>query len=75
MQESVLDSVVARLKLRLAGMKTIPLQSEAHRTLLDTAVQEAVGQGATVSQTQASFHLCAYTQKLSDDVIHMNMYM
>ncbi|XP_012673555.1 aldehyde dehydrogenase family 16 member A1 [Clupea harengus] len=49
-QESVLKSVVARLKLRLAGMKSIPLQSEAHRALVDTAVQEAERQGATIIQ-------------------------
>ncbi|XP_076121338.1 aldehyde dehydrogenase family 16 member A1 [Alosa pseudoharengus] len=49
-QESVQESVVARLKLRLAGMKSIPLQSEAHRALVDAAVQEAVGQGATIIQ-------------------------
>ncbi|KAL2101125.1 hypothetical protein ACEWY4_002886 [Coilia grayii] len=49
-QESVLESVVARLRLRLAGMKNIALQSEAHRALVDTAVQEAAGQGATIIQ-------------------------
>ncbi|XP_063046894.1 aldehyde dehydrogenase family 16 member A1 [Engraulis encrasicolus] len=49
-QESVLESVVARLKLRLAGMKSIALQSEAHRALVDTAVQEATAQGATIIQ-------------------------
>lgn len=49
-QESVCDNVVDRLKLRLAGLKCVSLQSEADRSLVDTAVQEAQQQGATVSQ-------------------------
>lgn len=48
-QESVAESVVARLKLRLAGMKCVALRSDADRTLVDAAVQEAQQQGATVS--------------------------
>lgn len=48
-QESVLDSVVARLKVRMAGMKSVPLLAEGDRRLVDAAVQEAQQQGATVS--------------------------
>uniref|UniRef100_A0A3B5MLY7 Aldehyde dehydrogenase 16 family, member A1 n=1 Tax=Xiphophorus couchianus TaxID=32473 RepID=A0A3B5MLY7_9TELE len=47
-QESVSDSVVARLKLRMADMKSVPLSSDADRVLVDAAVQEALQQGATV---------------------------
>ncbi|XP_012713422.2 aldehyde dehydrogenase family 16 member A1 [Fundulus heteroclitus] len=50
-QESVSDSVVARLKLRLAGMKCVALSSEADRGLVDAAVQEAQQQGATLVQS------------------------
>uniref|UniRef100_A0A3P9LGL5 Aldehyde dehydrogenase 16 family, member A1 n=1 Tax=Oryzias latipes TaxID=8090 RepID=A0A3P9LGL5_ORYLA len=50
-QESVCDNVVDRLKLRLAGLKCVPLQSEADRSLVDTAVQEAQQQGATLIQS------------------------
>ncbi|XP_026062403.1 aldehyde dehydrogenase family 16 member A1-like isoform X1 [Carassius auratus] len=50
-QESVLDSVVARLKLRMTGMKCVPLATEAERSLIDTAVQEAQQQGATLMQS------------------------
>uniref|UniRef100_A0A8C2DNJ5 Aldehyde dehydrogenase 16 family, member A1 n=2 Tax=Cyprinus carpio TaxID=7962 RepID=A0A8C2DNJ5_CYPCA len=45
-QESVLDIVVARLKLRMNGMKCVPLATEADRILIDAAVQEAQQQGA-----------------------------
>lgn len=47
-QENVLNSVVARLKLRMTGMKTVALASEDARALVDTAVQEAQQQGATL---------------------------
>ncbi|XP_059414141.1 aldehyde dehydrogenase family 16 member A1 isoform X3 [Carassius carassius] len=50
-QESVLDSVVARLKLRMTGMKCVPLAAEADRSLIDAAVQEAQQQGATLMQS------------------------
>ncbi|KTG00548.1 hypothetical protein cypCar_00015306 [Cyprinus carpio] len=50
-QESVLDSVVARLKLRMTGMKCVPLATEADRNLIDAAVQEAQQQGATLIQS------------------------
>ncbi|KAJ7989919.1 hypothetical protein DPEC_G00309480 [Dallia pectoralis] len=49
-QESVLDSVVARLKSRMAGMKSVPLQTEGNRRLVEAAVQEAQQQGATLIQ-------------------------
>lgn len=47
-QESVLNSVVARLKLRMTGMKSVSLTSEGARALVDIAVQEAQQQGATL---------------------------
>lgn len=49
-QENVLDSVVARLRLRMAGMKCVALPSDGDRALVEAAVQEAQQQGATVSQ-------------------------
>ncbi|KAL0993593.1 hypothetical protein UPYG_G00110230 [Umbra pygmaea] len=49
-QESVLDNVVARLKVRMAGMKSVPLLAEGDRGLVDAAVQEAQQQGATLIQ-------------------------
>jgi len=51
-QESVLDSVVARLGLRMAGMKCVALHSDGDRGLVDAAVRDAQQQGATVSQTR-----------------------
>lgn len=53
-QDSVLDSVEARLRLRVAGLKCVRLRSDADRALVETAVQEAQQQGATVSQNQSS---------------------
>ncbi|XP_040917548.1 aldehyde dehydrogenase family 16 member A1 isoform X2 [Toxotes jaculatrix] len=53
-QESVLDSVVARLRLRMAGMKCVGLSSDADRALVDAAVQEAQQQGATLVQSCAA---------------------
>ncbi|XP_008293727.1 aldehyde dehydrogenase family 16 member A1 isoform X2 [Stegastes partitus] len=53
-QESVVDSVVARLRLRMAGMKCVPLLSDAHRALVDAAVQEAQQQGATLIQSSTA---------------------
>lgn len=50
-QESVLDSVVARLKLRMAGMKCVSLVTETDRNLIDVVVQEAQQQGATLIQS------------------------
>ncbi|KAJ8402540.1 hypothetical protein AAFF_G00366230 [Aldrovandia affinis] len=47
-QESVWDNVVARLKVRMAGMKCLPLLIESDRHIVDAAVQEAQQQGATV---------------------------
>ncbi len=44
------DSVVARLKLRMTGMKCVPLATETDRNLIDAAVQEAQQQGATVRE-------------------------
>lgn len=48
-QESVLDRVVARLKLRMEGMSCVGLSSEADRACLDAVVLEAQQQGAKVS--------------------------
>ncbi|XP_070704661.1 aldehyde dehydrogenase family 16 member A1 [Pempheris klunzingeri] len=53
-QESVLNSVVARLRLRMAGMKCVALHSDADRALVDTAVQEAQQQGASLVQSCAA---------------------
>ncbi|XP_051571936.1 aldehyde dehydrogenase family 16 member A1 isoform X2 [Myxocyprinus asiaticus] len=52
-QESVWESVVAKLKLRIAGMKCVPLATEMDRNLIDAAVQEAQQQGATLIQSCA----------------------
>lgn len=49
-QESVLNSVVDRLRLRMLGMKCVALNSDKDRALVDAAVQEAQQQGATVSR-------------------------
>uniref|UniRef100_UPI0037E98642 aldehyde dehydrogenase family 16 member A1 n=1 Tax=Semicossyphus pulcher TaxID=241346 RepID=UPI0037E98642 len=53
-QESVLDSVVARLKLRMAGMKCVGLQSYEERVLVEAAVLKAQHQGATLVQSCAA---------------------
>lgn len=50
-QESVCDSVVARLRLRLTAMKCVPLACDMDRNLIDTAVQGAQQQGATLIQS------------------------
>nr|XP_046270503.1 aldehyde dehydrogenase family 16 member A1 [Scatophagus argus] len=50
-QESVLDRVVARLKLRMAGMKCVALRSDEDRALVEAAVQESQQQGATLIQS------------------------
>ncbi|KAI4899600.1 hypothetical protein NFI96_016505, partial [Prochilodus magdalenae] len=50
-QESIWDSVVSRLKLRVTGLKCIPLASQSDRTQVDDAVREAVQQGATLIQS------------------------
>ncbi|CAL8264516.1 unnamed protein product [Gadus morhua 'NCC'] len=50
-QEGVLDAVLARLRLRLAGLKCVSLASEADRVLVEAAVQGAVQQGATLIQS------------------------
>ncbi|KAI3359371.1 hypothetical protein L3Q82_002874 [Scortum barcoo] len=52
-QESVLDSVVNRLSLRMAGMKCVALQSEEDRALVEATVQEAQQQGAKLVQSCA----------------------
>ncbi|XP_061080748.1 aldehyde dehydrogenase family 16 member A1 [Conger conger] len=49
-QESVWDRVHARLKIRMAGMKCLPLLAESDRPIVDAAVHEAQQQGATVIQ-------------------------
>uniref|UniRef100_A0A673G8B4 Aldehyde dehydrogenase family 16 member A1-like n=1 Tax=Sinocyclocheilus rhinocerous TaxID=307959 RepID=A0A673G8B4_9TELE len=50
-QESVLDIVVARLKLRMNGMKCVPLATETDRKRIDAAVLGAQQQGATLIQS------------------------
>jgi aldehyde dehydrogenase (NAD+) len=55
-QEGVLDAVLARLRLRLAGLKCVSLASEADRVLVEAAVQGAVQQGATVSRPTARLY-------------------
>lgn len=52
-QESVLDSVSARLKVRMAGLKCVSLPCESDRSRVDDAVQEAVQQGATLIQSSS----------------------
>lgn len=64
-QESVLDSVVSRLRLRMAGVKCVGLHSDADRAQVDMDIQEAQQQGATVSQKNAEKH-CTVTFKMSD---------
>ncbi|KAK7940201.1 hypothetical protein WMY93_003527 [Mugilogobius chulae] len=49
--ESVLNNVVSRLKLRMTGMKSIPLADEGKRALVDAVVQESHQQGATLIQS------------------------
>jgi len=49
-QESVLDGVLARLRLRVASLPCVALPSEADRCLVEAAVQGAQQQGATVSR-------------------------
>uniref|UniRef100_A0A674MJC8 Aldehyde dehydrogenase 16 family, member A1 n=1 Tax=Takifugu rubripes TaxID=31033 RepID=A0A674MJC8_TAKRU len=49
-QERVEESVVARLRLRMAGLKCITLSSD-DRLLVDAAVQEAQHQGAMLVQS------------------------
>ncbi|XP_072299670.1 aldehyde dehydrogenase family 16 member A1 [Eucyclogobius newberryi] len=49
-QESVLNNVVARLKLRIKGMKSVPLAADGARALVDAVVQETQQQGATLIQ-------------------------
>ncbi|XP_051242816.1 aldehyde dehydrogenase family 16 member A1 [Dicentrarchus labrax] len=53
-QESVLESVVARLRLRMVGMKCVALCCDGDRALVDAAVQEAQQQGATLVQSCAA---------------------
>lgn len=50
------DSVVARLRLRMAAVKCVPLVNDTDRNLVDAAVQGAQQQGATVSRY--SFRMC-----------------
>ncbi|XP_074552044.1 aldehyde dehydrogenase family 16 member A1 [Halichoeres trimaculatus] len=49
-QESVLDSVVARLRLRMAGMKCVGLDSDEDRAKVDAVILAAEQQGATLIQ-------------------------
>ncbi|XP_061701015.1 aldehyde dehydrogenase family 16 member A1 isoform X2 [Syngnathoides biaculeatus] len=52
-QESVLESMMARLKVRMAGLKCVTLPTDEARVLVDTAVQEAQNKGATLLQASA----------------------
>ncbi|XP_077475750.1 aldehyde dehydrogenase family 16 member A1 [Stigmatopora argus] len=52
-QESVHDSVVARLRVRMAGLKCVALPSDEARLLVDTAVQDAQNKGVTLVQSSA----------------------
>lgn len=49
-QESIVDNVVTRLRLRMAGMKCVALHSDRDRVLVDAAIQEAQQQGAKLIQ-------------------------
>uniref|UniRef100_A0A672G192 Aldehyde dehydrogenase domain-containing protein n=1 Tax=Salarias fasciatus TaxID=181472 RepID=A0A672G192_SALFA len=53
-QESVYDSVVARLRLRMSGLKCVALLRESDSSLVEAAVQEAQQQGATLVQSSAA---------------------
>ncbi|GLD61166.1 aldehyde dehydrogenase family 16 member A1 [Lates japonicus] len=53
-QESVLDSVVSRLRLRMAGVKCVGLRSDADRAQVDMDIQEAQQQGAMLIQSCAA---------------------
>lgn len=48
MQERVVESVLARLRVRMAGLKCLGLSSDEDRLLVDAAVQEAQQQGVLV---------------------------
>uniref|UniRef100_H3D0P4 Aldehyde dehydrogenase 16 family, member A1 n=1 Tax=Tetraodon nigroviridis TaxID=99883 RepID=H3D0P4_TETNG len=50
-QERVVESVLARLRLRMAGLKCLALSGDEDRLLVDAAVQEAQQQGATLIQS------------------------
>ncbi|KAM9783853.1 aldehyde dehydrogenase family 16 member A1 [Syngnathus typhle] len=52
-QESVLERVTARLRLRMAGLKCVALPSDDVRVLVDAAVQDAQNSGATLVQSCA----------------------
>ncbi|XP_057717220.1 aldehyde dehydrogenase family 16 member A1 [Corythoichthys intestinalis] len=52
-QESVQDSVVDRLRMRMAGLKCVALPSDGARVLVDSAVQDAQNKGATLVQSCA----------------------
>lgn len=53
-QESVYESVVARLRLRMSGTKCVALLSESDSSAVEAAVQEAQQQGATLIQSSAA---------------------
>ncbi|XP_053708710.1 aldehyde dehydrogenase family 16 member A1 [Synchiropus splendidus] len=53
-QESVSSSFVERLRLRMAGLKCVPLSGDAQRLQVDAAVQQAQQQGATLVQSCAA---------------------
>lgn len=50
-QERVVESVVTRLRLRMAGLKCLGLSSNEDRLLVDAAVQEAQQQGVLVGHS------------------------
>lgn len=49
-----MESVLARLRLRMAGLKCLALSGDEDRLLVDAAVQEAQQQGATVGPRSPS---------------------
>ncbi|XP_051904503.1 aldehyde dehydrogenase family 16 member A1 isoform X1 [Hippocampus zosterae] len=52
-QESILDSVMAYLRLRMAALKCVSLPGDGVRVLVETAVQDAQNKGATLVQSCA----------------------
>ncbi|KAG9330365.1 hypothetical protein JZ751_025580 [Albula glossodonta] len=57
-QESVWESCMDRLKVRMAAMKCLPLSAESDRPIVDAAVQEAQQQGAIRPLLDLYYLLC-----------------
>ncbi|KAM9843179.1 aldehyde dehydrogenase family 16 member A1 [Aulostomus maculatus] len=58
-QESILESVVANLRLRMAGMKCVDLPSEKAKAQADAVVQKAQHQGAMLLQACVAPSSCS----------------